>query len=121
MFFKADSMQSDVEEALERAILAPPETNAELAKAKAKAAAADAVKGGGGLLPQWATFIAAAIVFLILLAAAIYTASLADAQPATVTSSQLKDASATIQTLLVAWSAAVVGLIAGEAVGKKSA
>ncbi len=57
---------------------------------------------------------------MILLAASIYVASQADAQAATVTSSQLKDLSKIVQTLLVAWSAAVIGIVAGEAVGKKS-
>lgn len=120
MFFKSASVEPRVVDAIEVALKAPAETDDASAKAKAKQAAAAVVSGGTGLAPQWATFIGAAIVFVILLAASIYVAQQADAQAATVTSSQLKDLSKVVQTLLVAWSAAVIGLIAGEAVGKKS-
>jgi hypothetical protein len=119
MFFKSDSVQPQVELALEAAIQAPPEPSPAAAKAKAKAAAEAAVKGGTGLLPQWATFIAAAIVFDTTHRDDLHGGPCRCAA-ADSASSQLKDASATIQTLLVAWSAAVVGLVAGEAVGKKS-
>ena len=119
MFFKAESVQPKVEEALVDAYMAPQETSTASAQAKAKEAAAE-VGGPAGLDPQWATFIAAAVVFVILLVATIYVAGQADAQSADVTSSQFKDLSKTLQTLLVAWSAAVGGLVAGEAVGKKT-
>ncbi len=120
MFFKAGSVQPQVEGALADAYMAPQEGNLATAQAKAKQAASAAISGATGLVPQWATFIAAAVVFLILLAATIYVAGQADAQPKEVTTSQLKDLSKILQTLLVAWSAAVVGLIAGAAVGKKT-
>jgi hypothetical protein len=120
MFFKSSSVEPRVADAIEVALKAPAEADHVSAKSKAKQAAAAAVSAGTGLTPQWATFTAAALVFVILLVASIYVAQQADAQAATVTSSQLKDLSKVVQTLLVAWSAAVIGLIAGEAVGKKS-
>jgi hypothetical protein len=120
MFFRSSSVEPRVADAIEAALKAPAETDHESARSKAKRAAGAAVSGGTGLAPQWATFAAAAAVFVILLVASIYVAQQADAQTASVTSSQLKDLSKVVQTLLVAWSAAVIGLIAGEAVGKKS-
>ena len=120
MFFKSSNVEPRVSDAIEAALKAPPEADHATARSKAKQAAAAAVADGTGLTPQWATFAAAAVVFVILLVAAIYVAQQADAQAATVTTSQLKDLSKDVQTLLVAWSAAVIGLIAGEAVGKKS-
>ena len=120
MFFKTSSVEPKVADTIEAALKAPAETDHVSARTRAKQAAAAAVSGGTGLTPQWAAFAAAAAVFVILLVASIYVASQADAQAASVTSSQLKDLSKVVQTLLVAWSAAVIGLIAGEAVGKKS-
>ncbi len=120
MFFKSSRVEPNVSDAIEAALKAPAETDHAAARSKAKQAAAAAVSGGTGLTPQWATFVAAAAVFVILLVASIYIAQQADAQAASVTTSQLKDLSKAVQTLLVAWSAAVIGLVAGEAVGKKS-
>lgn len=63
-------------------------------------------------------FVGAAIVFLVLLVAAFVAAQLADAQTAEDTFTQAL--AGLTQTLLTAWSAAVVGLIGGEAIGAKS-
>jgi membrane associated rhomboid family serine protease len=90
-----------------------------LADDEAKAEAAEAIKKAAtepGLNTE--AFTGAGIVFVVLLIAAFVAAQLADQQ--TVDKTYMKDLAGLLQTLLTAWSAAVVGLIGGEAVGAKT-
>jgi hypothetical protein len=119
MFFKeADPLEPRVRDVVRDALKEPSQDDVAASQKAAQSAKEIVSAGRGGLSPQLWPFVAAAAVFLVLLGASIYLASAADAQAAAET--QLKDLSKSVQTLLVAWSAAVVGLVAGEAVGKKT-
>ena len=85
-----------------------------VAAAKTKAAAA---KGAGAVEPNLKAFVAAGAVFLVLLIAAyvVAQAALTDGGDETA----MDTLATAVRELLVAWSAAVLGLIGGEAVGSK--
>ncbi len=119
MFFKSQPIHPALEEALTDALQEPPKGSHAEAATEARSRAGQVVAKSSGLSPQWMTFAVAAGVFLILLFGATYLAGQADAQP-TGTETQLRALSKIVQDLLVGWSGAVLGLIAGEAVGKKS-
>ena len=116
LFFKRqDLVPTDNVEAMLTDAYQADAVNAATAGDTAKQKTADATKA-----PTFNAnaFIGAAIVFLVLLVAAFVAASLADGQSASTT--HLKDLASLTQTLLTAWSAAVLGLIGGEAVGTKT-
>jgi len=112
LFFKRELAPTDkVESALAAAFAEPQQ-----AQDEAATTAKDVVKKirtdpGADLN----AFGAAGIVFLVLLVAAFVGAQLADAQIAEKTFTQ--SLASLTQTLLTAWSAAVLGLIGGEAIG----
>lgn len=113
VFFKQSSAGPDPVEAMFRdALTAPPLSSADAeAAAKTKAAAA---KGAGAVEPNLAAFAAAAAVFVVLLVAAylVAQASLTDGADETA----MDTLATAVRELLIAWSAAVLGLIGGEAV-----
>jgi hypothetical protein len=119
MFFKSEPIRPAVEEALADTLRESPPSSVSEVEAQARGRATGVVSRASGLTPQWMAFAVAAGVFLILLAAAAYLAGQADMQPADV-DTQLRELSTITRELLLAWSGAVLGLIAGEAVGKKS-
>ena len=117
VFFKPtraapDPLEAMFHDALTNDALSPADAEAE---AKTKAAAA---KAAGAVEPNLAAFVAAAAVFVVLLISAylIAQASLTDGADETA----MDTLATAIRELMVAWSAAVLGLIGGEAVGSKS-
>jgi hypothetical protein len=118
VFFQ--STPSVLERELESAVKTPPPGSEAEATTRAKAHAASVRAATSALKPNVVAFGSAAAVFIFLVVAAYLTASAADSQTST-TATQLKDLSNGLSELLVAWSGAVLGLIGGEAVGKKSA
>ena len=118
MFFQSapsGALETELTAALSAA---PPSSNEVPARVRAHASAVRAANSA--LKPNLPAFAAAAVVFMFLVVAAYLSASSADANTST-TATQMRDLSKAITDLLVAWSGAVLGLIGGEAVGKKSA
>jgi hypothetical protein len=119
VFFKTvptatDPVEDLFREALESPALPGPQADAE---AKTKAAAA---KGAAAPVEiNVRAFVAAGVVFLALLVAAYVTADAAIRDGAAETA--MDTLTGAVRELLVAWSAAVLGLIGGEAVGARSA
>jgi hypothetical protein len=103
---------------VKRVVQAPAVADDAEATATATQVAEEVQTAKGPMKINLNAFTAAATVFLVLLVAAVVTASQADAQTAADT--LMKDLARLIQTLLTGWSGAVLGLIGGEAVGAKS-
>ncbi|TMC48926.1 MAG: hypothetical protein E6J20_18415 [Chloroflexi bacterium] len=97
-----------------------PAPNPQDASSLAKQIAAQVAPGDGGLVPKWASFVGATMLLVILMGVTTYVASLADAQAATVTSSQLKDWSSKLIGFDTTLAGIVFGLISGEAIGQKA-
>lgn len=115
LFFKRELTPTDEVESAVAAAHAGPQLPPAAAEAAAKKTVSEIKKDAA---TNNKAFVAAAIVFIVLLVAAFVAAQMADGQTAEKTFTQ---ALATLtQTLLTAWSAAVVGLVGGEAIGSKT-
>jgi hypothetical protein len=110
----AEDVQAELERALGEEALTDETVRHDEARRRANAVAPRATP----VQPKRGAFIGAAALFVMLLGLALLTAWIADGQPDGV--EQVRKLSELIQTLITAWSAAVLGLIGGEAVGKKS-
>jgi heme/copper-type cytochrome/quinol oxidase subunit 2 len=120
LFFKSQAIQPQVAAAIKDAYLASPPSTDEEAKTLATAKAASVSSDTKTLAPRWAVFIVAVVLIVILLLLTIQVATAADAQPATVTSSQLKTLSSSLITAFTTLIGAIVGVITGEAVSTKT-
>ena len=116
VFFKPTTAVQDPVEAMFRDVLTADALSPADAEAAAKTKAA-AAKGAGAVEPNLTAFVAAGAVFLVLLIAAyvVAQAALTDGGDETA----MDTLATAVRELLVAWSAAVLGLIGGEAVGSK--
>lgn len=115
LFFQRQTSSADEVEAALTAAYARPQIPTTEAAAEAKQKLDEIKREPTANIKA---FVAAAAVFLVLLVAAFVAAQMADAQTAEKTFTQ--DLAGLTQTLLTAWSAAVLGLIGGEAVGAKT-
>lgn len=113
LFFNEASVPRKAAKTMVAQALQQDKLPVEAAMAQADETVQGAAKGAG---VNTEAFIGAATVFIVLLIAAFIAAQIADSQ--TATESYMQNLAGLMQTLLTAWSAAVVGLIGGEAVGK---
>lgn len=118
LFFRRQPTEADPVEDLVRDALRAPEMPAPQADAEARTRAAAAKGAAEKVEPNVPAFAAAGVVFLVLLVAAFVTAQGAVGDGAAETA--MDSLAAAVRELLVAWSAAVLGLIGGEAVAAKS-
>lgn len=123
MFFNSPAgavgaLETELQEAVETLPPVGADAGAEVAR-RVQLHASKVRSAVTALQPNVKAFAAAAIVFIFLLVVAYATANAADAGDPNV-ASQMRDLSGKVQGLLEAWSGAVLGLIAGEAVGKKA-
>jgi hypothetical protein len=120
LFFQAAPTQdATLESEFKDAVLSDPPSDTAAATHQAKEHVKRVRSTATALKPNVRAFVAVAIVFIFLIFVAYATASAADAVSPDV-ASQMRDLSEKVQGLLQGWSGAVLGLVAGEAVGKKA-
>lgn len=118
LFFESAGGDAVLEDQLDEALAAPGIDADNDRRVEARRRSRVVQAADRRLKPKPASFVSAAAVFLALAALAFASAWAADAQ--SVPDAQLGQLSDTIRSLLAAWSGAVLGLVGGEAVGKKS-
>lgn len=118
-FQESPGMDHVLEDEFDDALSLPAISDDDARRGEARRRANSAQRTTAATRPKLGTFIAAAVVFGVLLGLAFVTAQAADSD-VDATVPQMQQFSELMQTLVAAWSAAVLGLIGGEAVGKKS-